>query len=98
MLPGIPTASNGAWTKRDCFHFMGCDAPRLWNARQIRATFSMWAGPTAAEFVGEWLKSCEDRRCLTDDPNECRSCDLPEARHVEGVEELKSKSRRALST
>jgi Flp pilus assembly protein TadD len=77
MLPGVPIVGQGAWTKRDCFHYMGCDAQHYWNAPQIQATFSLWCGKEAMEFVAEWLRWCQDRRCLTDDSNECGLANLP---------------------
>jgi protein O-GlcNAc transferase len=71
LLPGVPILPQGTWTKRDCFHFMGCDSAEYWNAKQIQATFSFWSGKAAIEFVSEWLRWCKDARCLTDDPNQC---------------------------
>jgi hypothetical protein len=71
LLPGVPILRQGRWTKRDCFYYMGCDEPRFWNAPQVQATFSMWSGGSATDFVAEWLRCCTDRRCITDDPNEC---------------------------
>jgi hypothetical protein len=88
MLPGVPVLPQGHWTKRDCFHFMGCDLAQFWKAIQIQATFSLWSGPAAIEFVSLWLKWCTDRRCLSDDPNTCGLPDLPgfvEHRHDQSV-------------
>jgi hypothetical protein len=88
LLPGVPIVSQGRWTKRDCFHFMGCDEPRFWNARQVQATFSIWSGRAAIAFVEEWLTWCRDRRCLTDDANECGLPNLPgfkEHRHDQSI-------------
>ena len=78
ILPGtyIPDLQ-GHYTKRDCFHLMGCDEPRFWQSRQVLATWSIWHGSPAADFVAEWLAYCRDRRCLTDDPSECRLPELP---------------------
>jgi protein O-GlcNAc transferase len=88
MLPGVPVLPQGNWTKRDCFHYMGCDAPPYWKALQIQATFSLWSGRAAGEFVAEWLNWCKDRRCLTDEPNQCGLPNLPgfyEHRHDQAV-------------
>ena len=88
IFPGVPTFPHGRWTKRDCFHLMGCDSDEFWNARQIQATFSLWSGRAAVEFVSQWMQWCCDRRCLTDDPNECGLPNLPgfrEHRHDQSV-------------
>ena len=88
ILPGVPVLPQAHWTKRDCFHFMGCDTPQFWKATQIQATFSLWSGPAAMEFVSQWLKWCTDRRCLSDDPNTCGLVNLPgfvEHRHDQSV-------------
>jgi hypothetical protein len=71
MLPGVPIFPQQEWTKRDCFYYMGCDERRYWRACQMQATFSIWSGSAASEFVSEWLRWCCDRRCLTDEPNQC---------------------------
>src|SRR6266545_1140276 len=71
MLPGVPILPQGQWTKRDCFRYMDCDEPRFWHAPQVQATFSLWSGKAAADFVSEWLSWCCDARCLTDAPNQC---------------------------
>jgi hypothetical protein len=77
VLPGVPMLRQSTWTKRDCFHYMGCDSPEFWNAPHIQATFSLWSGEAAIEFVAEWLRWCRDARCLTDQPNECGKPNLP---------------------
>jgi hypothetical protein len=67
---------------------MGCDAPRYWTARQVQATFSLWSGKAAMEFLSEWLRWCRDRRCITDDQNECGLPNLPgyvEHRHDQSI-------------
>jgi hypothetical protein len=87
-LPGVPILTHGRWTKRDCFHYMECDSERFWKARQIQATFSLWSGKAAMEFVACWLQWCRDARCLTDQPNECGLPDLAgfqEHRHDQSI-------------
>jgi hypothetical protein len=78
ILPGtyIPDVQ-GHCTKRDCFYLMGCDEPKFWESRQVLATWSIWHGSRAVEFVAEWLAYCLDRWCLTDDPSECGLPELP---------------------
>jgi protein O-GlcNAc transferase len=88
LLPGVPILPQCRWTKRDCFHYMGCDTDRFWKVSQIQATFSFWSGRVAFEFVSEWLHWCTHRRCLTDDPNECGLPNLPgfkEHRHDQSI-------------
>jgi tetratricopeptide (TPR) repeat protein len=88
ILPGVPILPQGQWTKRDCFCFMNCDAPRFWNAVQIQATFSLWCGSRAIEFVEEWLTWCRDPRCITDAHNVSGLPNLPgfvEHRHDQSI-------------
>jgi len=88
IFPGVAIFPQSRWTKRDCFHLMDCDTREFWNARQIQATFSLWSGGASVEFLSQWLHWCCDRRCLTDDPNECGLSNLAgfrEHRHDQSV-------------
>lgn len=75
MLPGvyIPCwGPNRRWTTRDCFVYMGCDSEPYWNAPQVQATFSIWQGKRAVEFVQEWWDYCnEPKVCAGLPPNVC---------------------------
>jgi hypothetical protein len=74
-----PHHTNRIWTKRDCFHYMGLDAAPYADATQTAGTFLVCRKTDAARaFVAEWLAYAEDRRILTDAPNECGLPDYPE--------------------
>lgn len=65
-------APNRSWTKRDCFHYMGCDDSRYWDEEQVIATYlGIVAGPETRSLVAEWLEYCRDARILTDSANAC---------------------------
>lgn len=82
-------APNRLWTKRDCFHYMGCDASRYWDEEQVIATYlGFIAGPETRNLVSEWLEFCRDARILTDAPNTCELENLSgfkEHRHDQSV-------------
>ncbi len=75
IIPGIPipiAGSNKLWTKRDCFHFMGCDTPKYWNAPQTMTNLSVWRNsPKARELARQWMAFCLDPRIIADAPNVC---------------------------
>lgn len=63
------TWRNTAWTRRDVFILMGMDSPEYWY------DYSVWAGMIVAKkhcefLVDEWMRWCEDRRIISDDPNQ----------------------------
>lgn len=60
--------TNAKWTKRDCFHFMGCDEARYHNAVALQATwFMLQKTEFTVEFVREWLKFTLDERAASYD-------------------------------
>ncbi len=73
ILPGVQRHAHGPnlhWTKRDCFHFMGCDTPVYWNRPQLSASPSVWRNtPEARAFVRAWLEYCLDPRIVSDHAN-----------------------------
>lgn len=69
------------WTKRDCFVYMDCDAPRFHDARVLDASFLvLMKCDRALSLIREWLLYCAQRAILTDDPNRCSLPNLPEFR------------------
>lgn len=82
-------APNRAWTKRDCFHYMGCDDSRYWDQEQVIATyFGFVVGPETRKLISEWLEFCRDARILTDIPNTCgldNLSEFQEHRHDQSV-------------
>jgi hypothetical protein len=72
-------APNSAWTKRDCFVHMECDAPAYWEQDQLIATYMAFvASPSTRRLVADWLAFCRDARILTDEPNTCGLDDFPD--------------------
>ncbi|RWM80799.1 MAG: hypothetical protein EOR81_07430 [Mesorhizobium sp.] len=60
----------GRWTKRDCLILMESDTNEMRSNHTIMATWSLWTPSDAAfGFLDEWLKYCQDPRCLTDVPS-----------------------------
>ena len=60
------------YTKGDCFHLMGCDEEKYWNAIQLEDGFLAFKKTDFNfTFLREWLKYCCDERIVTDIPNEC---------------------------
>ena len=82
-------APNSAWTKRDCFVHMGCDAPAYWEQDQLIATYMVFlASPSTRRLVADWLAFCRDARILTDDANTCgleNRPDFQDHRHDQSV-------------
>ncbi len=63
---------NKKWTKRDCFHLMGCDTPNYTDMMQLTATFQLCRKTDfTLNFYSEHLKYAEDSRIITDDENTC---------------------------
>lgn len=92
ILPGVPIPEHGpnrCWTKRDAFHFMGCDEVRYWEHPQVQATFGVWTRTAAAlTIVGEWLAHATDPRVISDEPSTCGKPELPgfiEHRHDQSI-------------
>lgn len=72
---------NRVWTKRDCFHYMGLDAPAYTDAPQVLASFVVCEKTSSVvDFIAEWLRLAEDERLLTDLPNACGLPNYPEFR------------------
>lgn len=64
--------SHSAFTKRDCFYYMGCDDPQYWNSYQIEAGNILFKSDNySIKIFKEWLEWCQDPRILTDEPNQC---------------------------
>lgn len=73
--------TNKAWTKRDCFHYMGVDAPQYADAPQVLGSFIVCErSPAVIDFIAEWLRLAEDERLSTDLPNACGLPNYPEFR------------------
>ncbi|RWO40485.1 MAG: hypothetical protein EOS11_20035 [Mesorhizobium sp.] len=69
----------GRWTKRDCLISMGSDSVEMRSNHMIVATWSLWTPSDAAfGFLDEWLRYCQDPRCLTDTPSNLASVEHPE--------------------
>ena len=72
FMAGNHTCVNKWWTKRDCFHYMGCDEEKYWNAIQLEDGFLAFKKTEFnLKFVSEWLEWCKDERCVSDIPNQC---------------------------
>jgi len=70
--PAIPHLGTiGQWTKRDCLTIMGAD-PEFISRALIISGWNLWR-PTARAFevLRLWLQYCENKLCLTDEPNKC---------------------------
>ncbi|MGU3560124.1 hypothetical protein [Methylobacterium radiotolerans] len=66
-----------AWTKRDCFVLMECDAARYWDADQIQASWiAFMVSPATRRLVAEWRRYAGDPRVVTDIPNQMGLPDL----------------------
>jgi len=64
--------TNRQFTKRDCFVKMECDTKEYWNAKKVIATLLVVKKTDFSQyFLQEWLRYCQDRAAITDDPNEC---------------------------
>lgn len=71
--------TNRQFTKRDCFVRLGCDLPEYWDAKKVIATiFVIRKTAASVTFIQEWLRHCQDRAAITDDPNICGFEDLPD--------------------
>lgn len=63
---------NKHYCKRDSFVYMECDEEKYYDAYQTNAGFQMYVkGPKSIDFVERYLKYCEDKRIVSDDPNAC---------------------------
>lgn len=70
---------NSRWTKRDCFHLMGCDS------KQFHDSIQVWSGMlvmvncrSTRDFVEEWLEHCRDFLIISDLPSRIASTELPD--------------------
>jgi hypothetical protein len=76
------------WTKRDCLTLMKVDKEPFLN-NGLLATWSMWRGTQEAlTFLEDWLRYCEDERCITDQPNVCGKenyLDFKDHRHDQSI-------------
>ncbi|MBV9549259.1 MAG: hypothetical protein JO256_06245 [Alphaproteobacteria bacterium] len=71
--------ANGAWCKRDAFALMDVDDPEAHDQQQLDASIVLVRNSAISrQFVGTWLKYCQDARLLTDIPNSCGKPNLPE--------------------
>jgi hypothetical protein len=53
--------NHSIWTKKDCFHLMGCDSNEYTKARQLEAGCCAFTkNDKSIKFVEEWLKFCEN--------------------------------------
>ena len=78
MLPGVLCPCWGRqarWTHRDCFVYMDCDSEKYWESPQVQASFSVWQGASALQFLEKWVAFCGDPRICADTPG--TSCGLP---------------------
>lgn len=73
-----PAQTNGKWTKRDCFHFMGLD-DQFRHDPQILASFvCMVKSDFTISFVRKWLDFAMMGHIITDAPNVCGKPNYPE--------------------
>lgn len=89
MLFRTHSLLNKAWTKRDCFVLMKCDAPKYWNAEQLMGSFAIFLNNDKnRKFVREWLTYCCNENIVSDVPNQCGLKNLPkfkDHRHDQSV-------------
>jgi hypothetical protein len=75
IMPGIEVPWNGPvsqWTKRDALVALDMDRDRILHSSPIQASFSIWrSGPSARQFVSQWMDLCAQRRLVSDDPSPC---------------------------
>lgn len=63
---------NKDWTRRDCFFYMGCDAPIYHESIQLEAGIGIYKkNENTIRFVKEWLYFCQDIRIVRDGENAC---------------------------
>jgi len=81
--------NHGEWTKRDCFHYMGCDEEYYWSSNQVEAGVSAWyRNNESINFCMQWLDYCKMHDILGDGPNTCGKENLPgfkDHRHDQSV-------------
>lgn len=66
-------------SKRDVFHYMGCDTEKYYKARSVNAGFILLKKNNITEdLINEWLHYSQDYRIITDSPNECGKENLPD--------------------
>ncbi len=64
---GLP---NQVWTKRDCFHLMGCNNEHFYFRDQVNAAVQLYRKSDAAiKFVFDYLSYCEDFQVVSDREN-----------------------------
>ena len=79
FLEQYPQNLNRAYTKRDCFYYMGCDEEKYWDAPQVEGGFMAWKKTeSSVHLLNEYIKYCTDERIVTDIPNQCGLPNLPE--------------------
>lgn len=83
------------WTKRDTFILLGCDKPEFYNSKQRLGGFQLVKKcPESIKFYQEYLKFAQDRRCITDLPNQLRKPNYPgfrDHRHDQSIFSLLTK-------
>ena len=83
------------WTKRDAFILMDCDTPAYSDTQQRVGGMHLWRRSAfTLRFVAKWLHYAQDRRIITDIPNECGQPNYPgfiENRHDQSIFSLLTK-------
>lgn len=72
VIPFELELPEGAWTKRDAFHYMGCDGLGFENTNQRLASFIIIRkSDLGVKFAREYLHYSCDKRIISDDSNIC---------------------------
>lgn len=91
----IPHHIEKHWTKRDAFILMDCDTPAYSHTQQRIGGVHLWRRSAfTLRFVAEWLRYTEDRRIITDMPNQYGQPNYPdfrEHRHDQSILSLLTK-------
>jgi len=73
-----PDHTNGKWTKRDCFHFMGLDDKFRYDLQILGSFVCILKSDFAMSFVKRWLDFAMNANAVNDDPNICLKPNYPE--------------------
>jgi hypothetical protein len=69
---------NKNYTKRDTFHYMGCDSEEYWNSIQLEAgIIGIKKTKETIKIINEYLEYCKDPRIIKDTPNVSGKENLP---------------------
>jgi hypothetical protein len=72
LLSQMGDNKNSVYTKRDTFHYMGCDSIEYWETPQLEAgIIGVRKNENTIRFMEEYLKYCQDERIIKDSPNIC---------------------------